>query len=209
MSPRERLLTAAEELYGGQGIDAVSLREIQRASGVKNATALQYHFGDRAGLLTAVLDKHSHDVELRRHALLDRYEAAADQNIRALAEALVQPLAAKLAESPGGCAYLCIYADLTNRRQPILPPADLENHADSIVRWRQLVDPFLDRTAARLHRRLVVIRFVIGELARRAASAPHTDDRVFISQLIDLAGAMLTAAAFAETRRLVQARPRR
>ena len=56
---------AAEELYGGQGIDAVSLREIQRASGVKNATALQYHFGDRAGLLTAVLEKHSYDVELR------------------------------------------------------------------------------------------------------------------------------------------------
>ena len=149
MSTRERLLAAAEELYGGQGIDAVSLREIQRASGVKNATALQYHFGDRAGLLTAVLEKHSYDVELRRHALLDRYEAAGDQNVRALAEALVQPLASKLAESTGGCAYLCIYADLMNRRQPILPPGDLEDHADSIVRWRQLVDPFLDRTAAR------------------------------------------------------------
>jgi AcrR family transcriptional regulator len=207
MSTRERLLAAAEELYGGQGIDAVSLREIQRASGVKNATALQYHFGDRAGLLTAVLEKHSHDVELRRHALLDRYEATGDHDVRALAEALVQPLGAKLAESPGGCAYLCIYADLMNRRQPILPPGDLEDHGDSIVRWRQLVDPFLDRTAARVHRRLVVIRFVIGELARRAATAPHTDDRVFISQLIDLVVAMLTAAASPETRRIAESRP--
>ena len=206
MSTRERLLAAAEELYGGQGIDAVSLREIQRASGVKNATALQYHFGDRAGLLSAVLEKHSHDVELRRHALLDRYEAAGDQNVRALAEALVQPLASKLAESTGGCAYLCIYADLMNRRQPILP-GDLEDHGDSIVRWRQLVDPFLDRTAARVHRRLVVIRFVIGELARRAATAPHTDDRVFISQLVDLVVAMLTAAASPETRRIAESRP--
>jgi AcrR family transcriptional regulator len=173
---------------------------------VKNATALQYHFGDRAGLLTAVLEKHSYDVELRRHALLDRYEAAGDQNVRALAEALVQPLASKLAESTGGCAYLCIYADLMNRRQPILPPGDLEDHGDSIVRWRQLVDPFLDRTAARVHRRLVVIRFVIGELARRAATAPHTDDRVFISQLIDLVVAMLTAAASPETRRIAESR---
>jgi AcrR family transcriptional regulator len=207
MSTRERLLAAAEELYGGQGIDAVSLREIQRASGVKNATALQYHFGDRAGLLTAVLEKHSYDVELRRHALLDRYEAAGEQNVRALAEALVQPLASKLAESAGGCAYLCIYADLMNRRQPILPPGDLEDHGDSIVRWRQLVDPFLDRTAAQVHRRLVVIRFIIGELARRAATAPHTDDRVFISQLIDLVVAMLTAAASPETRRIAESRP--
>lgn len=207
MSTRERLLAAAEELYGGQGIDAVSLREIQRASGVKNATALQYHFGDRAGLLTAVLEKHSYDVELRRHALLDRYEAGGDQNVRALAEALVQPLASKLTESAGGCAYLCIYADVMNRRQPILPPGDFEDHGDSIVRWRQLVDPFLDRTAAQVHRRLVVIRFVIGELARRAATAPHTDDRVFISQLIDLVVAMLTAAASPETRRIAESRP--
>jgi AcrR family transcriptional regulator len=207
MGTRERLLATAEELYGGQGIDAVSLREILRVSGVKNANALQYHFGDRTGLLTALLEKHSHDVELRRHALLDRYETAGEQNVRALAEALVQPLAAKLAESNGGCAYLCIYADLMNRRRPILPAEDLEDQGDSIARWRQLVDPFLDPTAAQLHRRLVVVRFTIGELARRAATAPHTDDRVFISQLIDLVGAMLTAAASPETRRLAESRP--
>jgi AcrR family transcriptional regulator len=208
MGTREVLLATAEELYGGQGIDAVSLREIQRASGVKNANALQYHFGDRAGLLTALLEKHSYDVELRRHALLDRYEAAGEQNLRALAEALVQPLAAKLAEGNGGPAYLSIYSDLMNRRQPIIPPEQLADRSDSINRWRQLVDPFLDPTAAQVHRRLVVIRFVIGELARRAATAPHTDDRVFISQLIDLVVAMLTAAASPATRRLVEARPR-
>jgi AcrR family transcriptional regulator len=207
MGTRERLLATAEELYGGQGIDAVSLREILRVSGVKNANALQYHFGDRTGLLTALLEKHSYDVELRRHALLDRYETAGEQNVRALAEALVQPLAAKLAESNGGCAYLCIYADLMNRRRPILPAEDLEDQGDSIARWRQLVDPFLDPTAAQLHRRLVVVRFTIGELARRAATAPHTDDRVFISQLIDLVVAMLTAAASPETRRLAKSRP--
>jgi AcrR family transcriptional regulator len=206
MGTRERLLEVAEELYGGQGIDAVSLREIQRVSGVKNVNALQYHFGDRAGLLTALLEKHSYDVELRRHALLDRYEAAGEQNLRALAEALVQPLAAKLSDANGG-AYLCIYADLINRRQPIFPPEQLADRDDSINRWRQLVDPFLDPIAAQLHRRLVVIRVVIGELARRAATAPHTDDRVFISQLIDLVCAMLTDAASPETRRLVESRP--
>ena len=72
METRDRLIAAAEQLYAAQGIDAVSLREIQRASGVKNAAAMQYHFGDRAGLLTALLDKHSRDIEQRRNALLDR-----------------------------------------------------------------------------------------------------------------------------------------
>ena len=93
-----------------------------------------------------------------------------------------------------------------NRRQPIFPPEELADSDDSINRWRHLVEPFLDPTAAQLHRRLVVIRFVVGELARRAATAPHTDDRVFISQLIDLVVAMLAAAPSPDTRRLVKAR---
>jgi len=45
-------------------------------------------------------------------------------------------------------------------------------------------------------------------LARRAATAPHTDDRVFISQLTDLVVAMLSSEASPETRRLVKSRPR-
>ncbi|MFD8561260.1 TetR family transcriptional regulator [Streptosporangium canum] len=71
---RERLITAAEELFSTRGIGAVSLNEIVRAAGARNATALQYHFGNRAGLLRAVLDKHTRDVDERRHAMLDAYE---------------------------------------------------------------------------------------------------------------------------------------
>ncbi|MDP9867649.1 MULTISPECIES: TetR/AcrR family transcriptional regulator [Streptosporangium] len=71
---RERLITAAEELFSTRGIGAVSLNEIVRTSGARNATALQYHFGDRAGLLRAVLGKHGGDVDARRHAMLDDYE---------------------------------------------------------------------------------------------------------------------------------------
>ncbi|UGT55097.1 TetR/AcrR family transcriptional regulator [Nocardia asteroides] len=206
MTTRERLLNAAERLYATQGIDAVSLREIQRASGVKNVSALQYHFGDRVGLLKALLDKHSRDIEQRRHALLDRYESVGTFDLRALSEALVLPLAAKLSDLDGGGAYLRIYADLLNRRDPLVPLEDLEDRGDSIVRWRKLADPFLDPVAVRLHRRLVVLRFIISELAGRAVSAPHTDDRVFIAQLIDLAAAMLSTPSSSETARLLAER---
>lgn len=206
METRDRLIAAAEQLYAAQGVDAVSLREIQRASGVKNAAAMQYHFGDRAGLLTALLEKHNRDIEQRRHALLDRYETGASADLRALAEALVLPLAAKLADPDGGEAYLRIQADLLNRRQPLLPQELLENSAESLHRWRRLVEPFLDPTAAQLHRRFVVGRFVVAELARRAATAPHTSDRIFISQLIDLVAAMLQTPASEETRQLTEQR---
>jgi AcrR family transcriptional regulator len=199
---KERLIAAAEELFGAQGVDAVSLREIQRASGVKNAAALQYHFGDRMGLLQALLDKHNRDIEPRRLALLDRYESSGVQDLRALAEALVLPLAAKLSDPNGGPAYLRIHADLLNRRKPLLLPDDIEAFGESVVRWRRLVGPFLDPTAAQLHRRFVVLRFTMSELARRAATAPHTDDRLFVSQLVDLVAALLVAPASEETRRL-------
>ena len=50
---RDRILRAAEVLLADQGIDGVSLREINRAAGQSNTAAVQYYFGDRDGLLTA------------------------------------------------------------------------------------------------------------------------------------------------------------
>ena len=97
------------------GIDGVSLREINRAAGAKNASALQYHFRDRDGLLRALMAKHRRDVEARRHAMLDAYEADGRDDLRALAGALVRPMAAKLADADGGPEYLQILADLMNR----------------------------------------------------------------------------------------------
>ncbi|HEX8802950.1 MAG TPA: helix-turn-helix domain-containing protein [Acidimicrobiales bacterium] len=202
-----RLIRAAEGLFADRGIDAVSLREINRVAGARNASALQYHFGGRDGLLRAVLRRHQADVEARRHAMLDAYEAAGRDHLRGLAGALVRPLAAKLADADGGPAYLQIVADLTNRPRPVINRADLDDPASSVFRWRTLVAALLDNDATRLHRRFTAIRFTTVELARRARSAPHTDDRLFTSHLVDLVTGLLTAPLSDETRRLDQERP--
>src|ERR671919_2756591 len=107
----ERLIAAAETLFAARGIDGVSLREINRAAGARNASALQYHFGGRGGLLRAVLAKHHHAVEARRHAMLDAYEADGREDLRALAGALVRPYAAMLADDAGGPAYLQVLGE--------------------------------------------------------------------------------------------------
>src|ERR671919_524042 len=98
----ERLIAAAESLFAVHGIDGVSLREINRAAGARNASALQYHFRDRDGLLRALMVKHGREVEARRHAMLDAYEAEGRDDLRTLAGALVRPMAAKLSDSDGG-----------------------------------------------------------------------------------------------------------
>jgi AcrR family transcriptional regulator len=197
----DRLISAAEALFASHGIDGVSLREINRVAGAKNASALQYHFRDRDGLLRALVDKHRRDVEARRHAILDAYEAEGRDDLRALAGALVRPLTAKLADPDGGPEYLQIMADLTNRPRPVLDPAD-DDPASSIDRWRLLVGGLIDEDVTRLHRRFVAIRFAWAESARRARSGPHTDDRLFTSDLIDLVTGVLSAPLSDETRRL-------
>jgi len=203
----DRLISAAEELFASHGIDGVSLREINRVAGAKNASALQYHFRDRDGLLDALMAKHRRDVEARRHAMLDAYEADGRRDLRALAGALVRPMAAKLADEDGGPEYLQILADLMNRPRAIVDPADADP-SSSIYRWRQLVGQILDEDVTRLHRRYVSIRFSAVEIGRRARSGPHTDDRLFVSDLVDLVTGVLSAPLSDETRRLDAERPK-
>lgn len=191
---RERLLSAAEELFAARGIDAVSLREINRQAGAKNAVAVQYHFEDRAGVLRAVLAKHRPAVEAGRHALLDALQDA--PTLRGLAGALVRPLAAKLGDPDGGLAYLQIHAEVVNRPRDTAPE---QAPGDSVDRWRAAVGAFLDDDALRLHRRFTAIRFCAAELGRRAATGPHTDDRLFVSSLVDLVTAVLREPVSAET----------
>jgi AcrR family transcriptional regulator len=201
---RTKLLCAAEQLFAERGVEAVSLREITRAAGARNVIAVQYHFEDRAGVLGAILDKHLPDVDARRHALLDEIEAAGIPAARPLAGALVRPLAAKLSDPDGGPAFLQIYAELLNRPSPQVRSAD--GRFGSLSRWREAVEPLLDREAVRLHRRLTAIVHTAVELARRARSAPHTDDRLFTSYLVDVVAAILTAPVSTETARLADER---
>lgn len=202
---RQQLITAAETLFAERTIDAVSLREINSAAGQRNSSALQYHFGDRAGLLRAVLSRHFRDVEQRRHALLDEYESNGVDDRRALVAAFVRPLASKLADPDGGRAYLRITAQLVNRPDFVAThPNTRGPEEDSAERWRLLMAPLLPDVARdRLHRRFTAIRLTFVELARRAEFPPGSDDRLFTSHLIDLVTAVIDAPLSDETTRLL------
>ena len=198
----DALIRAAERLFAERGSDAVSLREINAEAGASNASAVQYHFGDRRGLVRAVLAKHEVDIERRRHALLDAYEAQPQPEVRSLAAALVNPLAAELS-TDGGPGYLQLVADLYNRPNPTFDPDALEDGRQSFQRWRRLAVPQLTPEAVRLHRRFDALRFTVSELARRGRSG-RKDHRLFTSQLTDLVVALLVAPVSDETRKLLR-----
>ncbi len=196
----DALIRAAEQLFAERGSDAVSLREINAAAGATNASAVQYHFGDRRGLVRAVLAKHEVEVDRRRHEMLDAYEQRTETDVRALAAALVEPLAAELT-CEGGVGYLQLVSDLYNRPNPTFEAAAFEDRTQSINRWRAAAALSLTPEAVRLHRRFDALRFTVSELARRGRSAKK-DHRLFTSQLIDLVGALLMTPVSEETRRL-------
>lgn len=54
---REKLVLTAMALYAEKGLDGVSLRQIGVAAGAKNSGVMQYHFGNRLGLINAVIER--------------------------------------------------------------------------------------------------------------------------------------------------------
>ncbi|MCU1393909.1 MAG: TetR family transcriptional regulator [Ilumatobacteraceae bacterium] len=208
-STKQQLIAAAERLFAERGIEGVSLREINSAAGQKNSTALQYHFGDRQGLLRAVLRKHTPAIDAARMAMLDAYVVRGVDDLRELAAALVRPSAAKLSDADGGRAYLQISGQVLNRPELRFDERTTSNPRDSINRWRQLVGPLLpDLAVRRLHHRFTAIRVSAAELARRASDSPRRDDQLFTSHLVDLVAALLAAPVSEQTADLLSARAR-
>jgi AcrR family transcriptional regulator len=216
---RAKLIRAAEELFAEQGIYGVPLREISRAAGQANRSVVHYYFGDRLGLVHAILDRHDTGVDAHRHVLLDEYERRRDErdggpvdedDLRALVEAFVMPLVAKLGDPDGGRAFLRVAAEFASRPMPLeaLVPNPRPEH--SMVRWHDLLDPLVpaeERTV--LHSRFPAIRFAFAELARRAAASPRPDDELFVSHLVDLVTAVVAAGPSASTTVLIRRKRRK
>jgi AcrR family transcriptional regulator len=68
---QKALMLAAEKLIAARGIENVSIREIVKTAGQKNESALQYHFGNFRGLVSAIRKKRDKEIHAKRAVLLD------------------------------------------------------------------------------------------------------------------------------------------
>ena len=75
-----RLIRAAERLFAENGLGAVSVRDITRAAGAKNESALHYHFGSKEALIRAVFADRIKDIDSKRLALMEEMDAAGEGN---------------------------------------------------------------------------------------------------------------------------------
>ena len=204
-SGQQSLIDAARALFAEQGVDAVSLREVVRAAGHRNTNAVQYHFGDREALLTAVVEPFEREVGARRAALVDVLGSEAAPPVRAIAAALVRPSAAML-EHPEGRDHLRIVGELIVDMKRFTAATGAAD--SSLTQWDRVARANMPETTFPLHRRYAAISLCFTELGRRAAARRRPDHRLFVSDLIDLVAGVLAADVSEETQNLLAERDR-
>ncbi|MEU5023225.1 TetR/AcrR family transcriptional regulator [Streptomyces milbemycinicus] len=98
---RDRLLDAAERLFGEHGFAATSLRTVTVAADA-NVAAVNYHFGSKEGLLRAVVERAMAAVNGERLCLLEELRASGDRQptVEELVRAFVMT-GARLVERSG------------------------------------------------------------------------------------------------------------
>ena len=200
---RERLLDAAVLLYGRRSIDAVSLREIGAAAGQRNPNALQYHFGDRDGLLQAIVDTHTGRIATLREAWYQRAEADEWPPAEAAARCLVMPIVEYVEDNPAGIDYVRIVSQIR-----ALNPAGPAGDRTLKVKFPRLprLETIFNRSLAacspreaqrRVHLVVNTTFHAVSEIydasERAPAGSPLKSRRAMVEQLVTMVAAFFYA----------------
>ncbi|MCL2584117.1 MAG: TetR/AcrR family transcriptional regulator [Streptosporangiales bacterium] len=92
---RDLIMTAAERLFATRGVAAVSARQISEAAGQGNTAAVGYHFGTKNGLIKAIIERHSGEIERIRARMASAADGSGE--LRDWIACLVRPSTEHLA----------------------------------------------------------------------------------------------------------------
>src|SRR6266702_2396247 len=141
---KQALLDAAAVLMDERGVDNVTVHDISQASGHRNRSAVQYHFGSRDAVIRAVISRNMAPVDAERNLLLDHLETTwAPLTTRGVLEVVVLPLARHL-RTPEGRRYFRIGAQLINHPRFMTDARDAITVNTSITRCAAYLLPSLD-----------------------------------------------------------------
>lgn len=187
------MIEAAEQIFSEQGIEGASLRAIALAAGSANSFAVQYHFGDREGLIQAIFDRRLAQVEARRRELLDGGEPSA--GIRAQLDLICRPLMEQRAAS-GRHSYAGFLLVLRRsaggfaRRLAVGPKAPLA--AAAVANVRAALPPIDDATFEfRVGQFSTLILDALDRLD--AGDSPIADPEALLAEIVVLGEAIFSA----------------
>lgn len=197
---RDKLLIAGERLIAEHG-PSVSAQEIIEAAEQRNRSAIQYHFGSREGLVTAILERRLTDLADRQVELLSAHETSgAPDTVPALLEILIKPMF-EVPYAEGSTHYARFLEQV--RRLPAVTEDLLSGARWPVVsivahRLNQALEHLSRETRRRRMDALTtVMAGLIADLEREAqlAGRPIAADRATIDDTVAMIAAMLTARA--------------
>ena len=108
-STKERILSAAEELFARHGFAGASLRQVTSAANV-NLAAVNYHFGSKDNLINEVFRRRLDELTERRLQALTAVRGLADSSLESLLEAFVLPALNLATDKFGGFSFMRVLA---------------------------------------------------------------------------------------------------
>ncbi|WP_051177786.1 TetR/AcrR family transcriptional regulator [Nocardia concava] len=194
---RERIILAAERLIAERG-QAVPLRDIAAAAEQRNNSAIQYHFGNRDGLILAVVEYRLATLEVRRLELLAEQAGAGATGVHDLLEALVIPML-ELSDRHG-IHYYARFLEQIHTHPAVNDAANLESARRTSVRviMRQLERELTElpkRLRLRRLRALPSVLFALLADHERAVEAGRVTagDVAAWGEIVDMLAGVLTA----------------
>jgi AcrR family transcriptional regulator len=167
---RERMYEAALQLMGRHGIAATSTRDILAATGIKNPSAISYHFGSKAGLVEELAG----EIAGGQYPILGRQtELASGPTLPTVAEwvAPVLDTSIELVSSERGCLLARLWWEFDGYLRPQSLEQFVLGDSDVASAWRAAVVtafPYLPPRVG-LARNITALRTVGWQLARMAA----------------------------------------
>jgi AcrR family transcriptional regulator len=195
---RAKLLSAGERLFAEKGIHGAQMRDVVRAAGQANDSAVHYHFGSRDGFLAAICSRHIDAMEPERRRRLADQDA--DPSLATVIADLLRPTA-DLLGTQSGRYFLQITAQLAGHagvRDGSVPPPVIGDALRTQLEQVQRKCAQHVPTALAGERIAIMIGTLTAALADRAAAidagAPlQLDHEAFVANL----EAMLVAALLA------------
>jgi AcrR family transcriptional regulator len=199
---RELLMVAAERLFAMNGVEGVTLRQIQVAAGQSNSSVITYHFGSQAGLVRELLEFRYRAVNARRAELLAE---ARDRGVlgdpREAVWIIVRPLIESIDAGEMFVPFLARVSANTRTFTEYLPPETLDSTVNVL---RDLVPGLLSGLSerARIGREVQLHNSVLNLLAELARGHQRISEAQ-LSNYVDGWVGMLTAPMSPETAALM------
>lgn len=136
---KDRILSAAEQLFAETGVASTSLRTITTNANV-NLAAVNYHFGSKDALIEAVYERRLSPLHKARLANLDRLEGGADGQslgVEQIVDAFVQPILALGAENaPDAMIFTKLLSQTYNEAAPYVHRLMATEHQEVMRRYK-------------------------------------------------------------------------